>query len=150
MSNVPLKDNSSGTQWQLCIFLHFSDVTAPPAPICVLLAPLYGTGIVFGVASSWLPPRKSSDSLVTQHVVPRALDFQNGLSWVGEGGMCPPSSWTLSLNAIEFCISFLAAMHTIESSLACGQVKPLKSFIFSKRTSVEPGLFHPAFVQLIF
>ena len=57
---------------------------------------------------------------------------------------------TVSLNAVEVCISVLAAVHTIESSLACGQMKPLKYFIFFKRTSVEPGLFHPAFVQLIF
>lgn len=95
MSNVPLKDNSSGTQWQLCISLHFSSVTAPPPPTPVLLALLHGRGIVSGVASSWPPPRKSSDLLVTQHVVPRALDFQNGPSWGGEGGVCPPSSWTL-------------------------------------------------------
>lgn len=53
-----------------------------------------------------------------------------------------------SPNVVGDCISVLAATHTIGSSLACSQVKPLRVLfggwervVFKMKTSVNPDLF---------
>lgn len=49
----------------------------------------------------------------------------------GKSGMMPSLILdAASPNAVGDCISVLAATHTIESSLACSQVKPLRFFFF--------------------